>query len=268
MREHREPQVAYSTQQALMLDESSRRRKAAKVAAVVQHFLGVPDLGSLRILDVGCSGGIVADELRKHGADVVGIDIDIPGVQRAATLYGRGVNFVLGDSERLPIANASFDVVVCNHIYEHVVAPERLFDELRRIVRPGGALYLGLGNRLGVIEPHYRLPFLSWLPRPLAHRYVRASGRASHYHERFETRRGLRRLCRGLNVWDYTFTVIAEPARFEAEDMVPAFVAKLPARVLRVTRPLLPTYIWMASSERGGPKGAAALSAPELVSTR
>lgn len=263
----RQPQLSYSETQSLMLDEPSRRAKARKVAAVVQHFRGIDDLRGLVVVDVGCSGGIVADELRRLGATVTGVDIDRPGLAKAQARFGDNVSFVCADSERLPLERATADVVICNHVYEHVVDPDRLFAELRRIVAPTGVLYLGLGNRLGIMEPHYRLPFLSWLPRRVADRYVRASGRADHYHEAFMTRRGLQRLCRGLCVWDYTYTVVRDPKRFAATDAVPGVVARAPLRLLRLARPLIPTYLWVATPQPSEPKGPPTASPPMLVHT-
>lgn len=251
----RRAQLAYSESQALMSDEASRRKKGRKIAAVLQHFLGRDDLDGLRVLDVGCSTGIIADELRLAGATVIGGDIDRPGLAGAQNRFGDCASFVLADSERLPIRDDSVDAVVCNHVYEHVVDADRLIAEIRRVVRRGGVMYLGLGNRLGVMEPHYRLPFLSWLPRPIAHLYVRASGRAEHYHEQFLTRRGLRALCRGLHVWDYTEAVLAEPARFGASDEVPRWFRRLPEPVVRAALVLAPTYLWVATTEAGTPAG-------------
>jgi SAM-dependent methyltransferase len=248
-----------------MLDETSRRPKAAKIASVVQQFLGVPTLEGRTVVDVGCSGGIIASELHSRGARVVGIDIDVPGLAKAQAEYGGKVGFLCGDSERMPFADGSVDVLVCNHVYEHVVDPERLFAELRRVVRPSGVIYLGLGNRLGVIEPHYRLPFLSWLPRSLAHRYVRATGRADHYHEAFKTRLGLKKLCAGLCVWDYTYAVLGDPTRFAASAVVPELATRIPQRVLRLALPLLPTYIWVATPRPSHPAGAATRFSPHLV---
>jgi ubiquinone/menaquinone biosynthesis C-methylase UbiE len=112
------------------------------------------------------------------------------------------VQFVLGDGERLPVADGSLDVIVFNHIYEHVVEPDAVFTELHRVLAADGALYLGLANRLGILEPHYRLPFLSHLPPPLADFYVRLSGRGDKYYERLHTRPTLRGLARGFTVWD------------------------------------------------------------------
>lgn len=264
----RQAQLAYSELQELMLDEPSRRAKARKMAAIVGHFLGRSDLTGLTVADVGCSGGIVADELRRCGGTVVGLDIDRPGIAKAQDAFGAGVSFACGDSQHLPLADGSVDVVICNHVYEHVVDPELLMAELRRVVRRDGVLYLGLGNRLGVMEPHYRLPFLSWLPRRAAHTYVKRMGRADHYHEAFRTRSGLQNLCHGLHVWDYTFTALREPQRFEASDAVPGWVGRMPLRWVKALRPLIPTYLWVATVEESQPQGETPAVPPESVPTR
>jgi SAM-dependent methyltransferase len=247
MSEKRERQLAYSDQQALMLDEASRRTKARKTASVLEHFLARDSLSGLRLLDIGCSGGVVASELHERGATVIGVDIDVPGLAKAQARYGDRVGFLCADAEQLPVATGTVDVVVLNHIYEHVVDPEALAAEVDRVLAPQGVAYLGLGNRLGVMEPHYRLPFLSWLPRALAHRYVRALGRADSYHERFLTRPGLRRLFGALDIWDYTLPVLADPERFGAADVVPGLVSRLPTAVLSAMVPLVPSYIWVGS---------------------
>ncbi len=263
----RQPQLAYSQTQALMLDERSRRAKAAKMVAVIEHFRGVEGLDVLVVADVGCSGGIVADELHRRGADVIGVDIDVPGLATARGRFAGSAQFLCGDSLRMPLADRSVDVLICNHVYEHVVDPQQLFAELRRVVKPDGLLYLGLGNRLGIIEPHYRLPFLSWLPRQLAHRYVRASGRADNYHEAFSTRRGLRKLCAGLHVWDYTFAVLTDARTFQAGDVVPAIVDRVPQPLLRALTPLIPTYIWVATPRPSRPRSTSTGVAPTVVQT-
>src|ERR671921_261806 len=211
----RTAQLAYSEQMAAMRDEAGRRRKAAKILAVLRHVLGRDEatgLAGLTVADVGCSQGFIADELAGAGAvHTLGVDIDVPGLAVAHQSFGGRVG------------------VVC----------------------------LGLGNRLGVVEPHHRLPFLSYLPPAAADRYVRATGRAESYHERFRTRPGLRRLLAGWHVLDYTLPVLAEPAAFAGDDLVPGPVSRLPAPALTALLPLLPTYLWVASPSplvaRGGP---------------
>jgi SAM-dependent methyltransferase len=255
MARQRTAQLAYSQLMDTMLDEEHRRGKAAKILAVLRHFLGRRDLAGLTVADVGCSAGYIADELAAAGGTVAGVDIDVPGLAGAQERFGGRVGFVCADGERLPFPDRSLDVAVYNHIYEHVVDPDAVMRELRRVLADDGVLYLGLGNRLGVVEPHYRLPFLSYLPPALADRYVRAFGRADHYHERFRTRPGLRRLVADFRVWDYTLPLLREPGRFASEDMVPGPVARLPRPALTALLPIVPTYIWVATPSDRAPAG-------------
>ena len=261
----RRPQLAYSELMAAMLDEDQRRQKAAKIIRVLLHFLGRENLDALTVADIGCSAGFIADELASAGATTLGLDIDVPGLGKAAERFGSRVQFVCATGDALPLADKSVDVLVLNHIYEHVVDPDAVLDELHRVLAPTGVIYLGLGNRLGVVEPHYRLPFLSYLPGPLADRYVRASGRAEHYHERFRTRRGLRRMLRGFTVWDYTLPVIKDPARFSNTDVVSPRVASLPTAAFRVAMPIVPIFIWVAAKSASRPRGATLGTPPERV---
>ena len=264
----REAQLAYSEQMAAMLDEAGRRRKAAKILAVLRHVRGLDDLSGLTAADVGCSAGFIADELAGAGAArTYGVDIDVPGLRAARTRFGDHVQFVCAAGQALPFPDASLDVVVFNHIYEHVVDPEAVIADVKRVLKPDGVLYLGLGNRLGVIEPHYKLPFLSYLPPAAADRYVRAFGRADSYYERFRTRRGLQQLLAGWHVVDYTLPVLGDPAAFSGEDMVPAMVSRLPERALAATLPLVPTYVWVASPSPLRPAGPALRVAPRPVPT-
>ena len=253
----RAPQLAYSELQAKMLDEAKRRRKAAKITSVVQHFLGRTDLSGLVVLDVGCSAGFIADALRSAGAErVIGTDIDVPGLAKAQARFGEHVAFVCADGVALPVGDSSVDVVVLNHIYEHVVDPDAVVAEIRRVLRPDGVAYFALGNRWNVVEPHYRLPFLSYLPKAAAHRYVRAFGRADSYYETYRTRRGLVGMLRGMGIWDYTLPVLTDPRRFEATDDVGPWVARLPLAVKRALMPVVPTYVWLGTKSPGGAEPA------------
>ncbi len=264
----REAQLAYSEQMAAMLDEAGRRRKAAKILAVLRHVRGLDDLSGLTAADVGCSAGFIADELAGAGAArTYGVDIDVPGLRAARTRFGDHVQFVCSAGQALPFPDASLDVVVFNHIYEHVVDPDAVIADVKRVLKPDGVLYLGLGNRLGIMEPHYKLPFLSYLPPAAADRYVRAFGRADSYYERFRTRRGLQRLLAGWHVVDYTLPVLGDPAAFSGDDMVPAMVSRMPERALAAALPLVPTYVWVASPSPLRPAGPALRVAPRPVPT-
>lgn len=253
----RQAQTAFSDLQPRMHDEEVRRVKARKMREVIKHFLGRADLTGLTILDVGSSTGYISDELTLAGAHVVGLDIDVPGLTQAAARFGERVNFVCGDGSRMPFADDCFDAVILNQIYEHVVDPESLMAELHRVLRSGGVAYFGFTNKLVPIEPHYHLPLLSWIPRSLAHRYVRLTGKASSYYEELRTYGQLRKLCRGWQVWDYTASVLRNPEMFVAQDAVPRLGARIPSAVYRALRPVLPGYIWIGVKGSGAPAGPA-----------
>lgn len=261
----REEQLAYSESMAKMLDERARRQKAAKIVAVVRHALGVGSLDGLSAVDVGCSAGFIADELALAGARTSGVDIDEPGLEKARARFGERVDFRLARGEDLPFDDGSVDVVVLNHIYEHVVDPEAVVADIHRVLRPGGLLYLGVGHRWQVLEPHHRLPFLSWLPQRAADRYMRLTGKGDSYYEHYYSPAGLRRLFAAYDVWDYTLPVLADPAAFSAGDNVPAWSAKVPERVLAAGLPLVPTYVWAAFKGASRPAGPALRVAPRHV---
>jgi SAM-dependent methyltransferase len=258
----REKQLAYSDLQPEMHAEAGRRKKAQKIIRVLRHYLGRDDLSGLTVLDLGCSTGFISDELARVGGRVVGVDIDEPGLAAAGRRFGSGAAFMCADGAALPFPDESVDVIVFNQIYEHVVDPDAVMREIRRILSPKGVAYLGLGNRLQVIEPHYKLPLLSWLPYGLADRYMRAAGKGARYHERFRTRPGLRRLCQGLDVWDYTYTVLCQPADFAADDMVPARLSGAPPLLWRALTPVIPTFIWLGTRSGADPAGGPTRCAP------
>jgi SAM-dependent methyltransferase len=262
----RKPQLAYSELQYKTYDEQKRRRKAAKIVTVLEHFLG-SDLSGLVAVDIGCSTGYTVEALADAGATVIGLDIDVPGVAHAASVFGDKATFMCADGSALPFEDGSVDLVVFNHIYEHVVDADAVMDEIRRVLRPDGAAYFAFGNKLAIMEPHYRLPFLSWLPRKAADRYVSAFGKADDYYEQFRTRRGLLDMCRGLNVWDYTYTVLSESRRFKATDMVPERFAGLPPVVWHSVSLIMPTFVWIGTPGARRPAGGQARQSPELLRT-
>jgi ubiquinone/menaquinone biosynthesis C-methylase UbiE len=251
--EARAPQLAYSDIQAKMLDEQHRRGKAKKILSVLHHYLGRDDLNGLAALDIGCSAGFIADELAGDGAETVGVDIDEPGLQRARERFGGRVEFVKASGDDLPLPDESLDVVVFNHIYEHVVDPDAVVAEIHRVLKPNGVAYFGLGNKHQIIEPHHRLPLLSWLPQRTADAYVRRFGRADQYYERHRTRAGLKEMARGFHVWDYTIPVVVRPDLFNSGDQIKGLMSKVPPALVRAARPIVPTFVWIVTKSAQGP---------------
>jgi 2-polyprenyl-3-methyl-5-hydroxy-6-metoxy-1,4-benzoquinol methylase len=230
-----------------MYDEEGRGAKADKVIAILDDYFG--DISKLSILDVSCSTGLMPRRFAPHFAKVTGIDIDGGAVAFARENNDLpNVEYHVMDALHTTFPDASFDVVVCNQMYEHVPDAEQLLREIRRVLVPGGICYFGATNRLKVIETHYgRIPFLSYLPKPLANVYLRILGRGNRYYENLHTFWTLRRMCSEFDIADYTETVVRQPERFGAVDtVVPGSVQqKLALRLLRIAYWLSPGYIWL-----------------------
>jgi SAM-dependent methyltransferase len=103
----------------------------------------VGDVGGKHVLDAGCGPGLYGAELVSSGADVVAFDASGPMVELARARPGdRGEvhQAILG--EPLQFRDHSFDLILCSLTIHYVDDRVAAFSELRRILRPGGALPL------------------------------------------------------------------------------------------------------------------------------
>jgi 2-polyprenyl-6-hydroxyphenyl methylase/3-demethylubiquinone-9 3-methyltransferase len=102
------------------------------------------------VLDLGCAGGFMAEALAARGAQVTGID---PARRAVAAARARswatrsGVDYLVGAGERLPLADASFDAVVCVDVLEHVQDLGMVIAEVARVLRRGGLFLFDTINR-------------------------------------------------------------------------------------------------------------------------
>ena len=221
------------------------------MVAVFEDFLDGP-LHSRDALNVGGSAGAIDNYLAKHFRRVVSIDIDDDAIEHAKRSFEKpNLEFKVADALALPYAAASFDVVVCSHVYEHVPDPKIMFEEIQRVLRPGGICYFSAGNRLMWNEPHYDLPLLSVMPRWMSHIYIRLAGKADYYHEKHLTYWGLRKLTSRFKRHDYTTQLIAESMRFHTDYMLPpgSVKTKVALAVSRFAYWMLPGYIWLLEKD-------------------
>lgn len=217
-----------------LADVENRSQKAAKIRAVLEAE-GALQRANVRILDIGCSFGHILKKLTPpHG---LGIGIDMDTNLGAAT---GNVFFLRADAENLPFRDSSFDVVICNHVYEHTDDAAALLSEIYRILDNDGACYFAGPNKYELIEPHYGLPFLSWLPRSLADRYMRIAGKGDSYPEKPFSPPRIRRLLTKFRVTSYTGKILRDPVRFAATDILP--VASVKRRVALLVYKLAPFF--------------------------
>jgi 2-polyprenyl-3-methyl-5-hydroxy-6-metoxy-1,4-benzoquinol methylase len=243
-------QLGYAEQYAeYQFDAARQDQKAQKVLAVLQdHYGGPESLRDLSLLDMGCSAGLMTKPYSEKFGRVVGIDIDAPAVEYASHTYSsEGLQFLVRDAMETGLPSETFNVVTCTHIYEHVPDYHKLIAEIYRVLKPGGICYFAAHNRLCLVEPHYGLPLLSVLPKPLAHRYLRLFGKGNHYYENLLPLGRLRRLVSRFEIIDYTKQVIQDPVKFHATDLLApgSLQQKAALAILAVAYFLCPTFIWL-----------------------
>ncbi len=217
-----------------LADEANRAKKAAMILAVLANE-GVFEKSDIKILDIGCSFGIILKLLTPDGGIGVGVDMD-----RNIGLPSDNVSFVRTDAEFLPFLNESFDVIICNHVYEHTDDATRLLSEIGRVLDNAGVCYFAGPNKYDFVEPHYGLPFLSWLPRKFADRYMQLAGKGKSYPEKPYSVPGVRRLLRNFEVTSYTEKILHDPVRFAATDILP--IASLKRKIAIIVYKIAPFF--------------------------
>ena len=104
----------------------------------------------LRVLDVGCGGGLLAEEFARLGCAVTGIDPSgesLAAAREHAAAQGLTIAYQRSMGEALPFAADSFDVVYCCDVLEHVDDPEQVIAETARVLKPGGVYLYDTINR-------------------------------------------------------------------------------------------------------------------------
>jgi len=156
---------------------------ARQILTTCRPFLTRPT-DELRVLDIGCGYGHTARELARHTQHVVGVE---PSQWLFATAQQVAAQSGQNNLEFLPLGiydldyHEAFDLVVLDNVLEHLPDQPRALEIVSQALAPGGVAFILVPNRLWPIEVHYGLPFLSYLPLPLANLYLRLSGRGSDY---------------------------------------------------------------------------------------
>jgi ubiquinone/menaquinone biosynthesis C-methylase UbiE len=164
--------VQYYAQQSASEKTRQRFESTRRVTLALREELRL-STQSLDVVDVGCGAGSQAMMWAESGHRAQGIDISAPLIdlarQRAqeAGLYAR---FAVGSADKLPLPDASVDIVLVSELLEHLAEWEPCVDEALRILRPGGVIYMSTTNWLCPVQQEFKLPGYSWYPRGLKKR--------------------------------------------------------------------------------------------------
>jgi 2-polyprenyl-6-hydroxyphenyl methylase / 3-demethylubiquinone-9 3-methyltransferase len=116
---------------------------------VLTQKLGIDPVG-LKVVDIGCGGGLLAEEFAALGARVIGVDPSVGSIEEArahASAGGLAIRYQPGVGEHLPLPDESFDAAYCCDVLEHVDNVGRTVGEIARVLRPGGVFLYDTINR-------------------------------------------------------------------------------------------------------------------------
>ena len=241
-------QEEFSVQSSISLDKAYKQAKVDKMLSILRSCNGIGASNSGTAIDVGCSAGFFISALSPYFDNIIGLDIDKNALAFASAHFDKeDVIFINGDSMSLPLPDDSVDLIICNHVYEHVPDPAVLFSEIHRVLNKEGVCFLGAGSRFIVMEPHYHLPFLSWLPKPFANIYYRLMGKGDFYYENLRTYWGIKSLIKQFEVLDYTLEVVKYPDKYSARDIIPegGLYDSMPIIFWKLFYYFLPTYLFI-----------------------
>lgn len=148
----------------------NRNNKALKIQKIIATARGFRQQDF--ILEIGTgSGGIAAYFAAQNiQFNVQAVDVVDSRVTK------EGYQFQLVNGTTLPFKDESFDVVITNHVIEHVGESDAQLHhlcEVKRVLKKDGVAYLAVPNRWMLVEPHYQLIFLSWLPKKYRSKYLK-----------------------------------------------------------------------------------------------
>lgn len=195
----------------------NRLPKAKMIEAILQDFLNRKIKG-FRILDVGCGNGNISDYFSGNNNQYA-VDVNDNRINKKDTF-----KFFVVSSEKLPFPDSFFDIVLSNHVIEHVVNQELHLDETKRVLKPGGICYLATPNKSSpIMEGHVGnnkvLRYKEMIPLFTKH---------------------------GYECYEYGAKVLKEPDKFVTEKQYGKFVPLFLAQMLK---PLFPSHIFILKAK-------------------
>ncbi len=144
--------------------------RGEEITPDLRHLMGKP-AGS-KFLDLGCGVGSISILAARDEFVVYGLDLN-----KSQLLYQRdrkanfGINLVIGNGQRLPFRDRSFDVIYCCHVLEHIVDDYSALTEMRRVLKDDGILLLSVPNRLNLTTRFKRR--LKWKSPVISREHLR-----------------------------------------------------------------------------------------------
>ncbi len=162
---------------------------SAVISSIVTEVLSIAERklnkkkGNLTILDVGSGHGDYTKEFAKFVKKIVGVEPYYSGyISSVKSQKNKNISYYNTLIEDFNTTE-KFDVVVSLTTLEHMPDAEKSFVKIYKLMKNNSVLYLTAPNKLWPYDNHYRLPFITWLPLPIANFYMRLMRRGNSYQD-------------------------------------------------------------------------------------
>lgn len=200
---------------------ATREQQAHKIVNLLRDCTTFDDsLDTNLCLDIGCGSGEISYYLASEFKCVVGIDVELNRlkVDNPQNYPENTPIFAIADGTILPFSSGSIDMVICAQVYEHTINQKGLFDEIWRVLKPNGTCFFSGPNKYTILEEHYFLPFLSWLPSSMANAYMQVLDKGPVYDVFPLSRSELLSLMEDFYVNDLSLQLIKKPSHYGMTD--------------------------------------------------
>lgn len=133
----------------------NRYSKAKKVESILKEYLN-KNISELKILDIGCGYGSIGSYFAKNNK--------VYCVDTQDRRERKNTHFYEVNSAKLPFKDKTFDIIISNHVVEHIKEQDLHLDEIKRCLKDNGCCYFATPNLIFPVEPHYKIPLIHYFP--------------------------------------------------------------------------------------------------------
>lgn len=213
----------------------NRILKAKKIEAVLSNYFK-QDIENFRMLDVGSGNGTICDYFYQKN-EIFCVDVQDQRINRMP-------NFRKVESEKLPYGDESFDIVISNHVIEHVRNQELHLKEIYRVLKKEGVCYLATPNLIFPMEPHYKIPLIHYLPHNIFIKIIKLLNKYEEEIFLLSHDKLTDIVEKDFNYIEFTHLIIKNPEKYFINDKL-FLINKLPVKILKKLNIISPTIIFI-----------------------
>jgi len=226
----------YAKEWEITLNKESRMKKANKIISILNENC---DLSNCKILDIGTGSGYIIHQISKNCKEAYSVDLEDDRKIKEGYIFKKVVD------ERIPFKDNTFDVVISNYVIEHIPDQKLHLNEIHRVLKKGGILYLGMPNKYHIIDVHYKLPLITWFPRKISKIYFRLVKNMEWDIYPISCNKLKSIVKNKFEINDVTINIIKSPRKYGIDTFksIQPLIKIIPDFILRIIHKTLPSYI-------------------------